>query len=336
MKYLLLLVALLVLAGSASAQTVHESSIVGASSSLDRAAVRHMNPTRPEEAFPLADDITLSYYDASKPIIRWPVPVTFSPLLFVAYGQRMTLPTDYGFVDSARVRLGKTQGDSVFISIVKDTLFDVGNGQFAHLIDLWEDNPDYERVSVAIKDTQPGGWLTARFDHVLVPKQFHVVIDPYVNEQGQATSGFEVLGDSGDVKPLTTEEARSVFIALTPQDQYLSALLDGVVQFDGWAAPAFTNFYMEAFVDMTSSSVATDPSQPVAVFPNPVTSGTFTVSNDNPISAISMRDILGNEVLAWSGMSTSVELRTLWVPKGIYTLEVRSASGIRSSKVIVQ
>ena len=331
MKGLILSILLIVLASPALAQQAQLQRAAGATATKWK---RHIIPS-PQQAQPRAENVKFFYYDDALPTRAWPVPAEFTPLLVVMYGQRVTLERDYGFVDSIRIRLGATQGDSIVVSLMHDTLFEVADDQFAHLIDIFEEGTDYARVTAAMKDTMPGGWLTVHFPHAFVRKEFFVVAEPQINDAGQAVSAFEVIGDVREPAPLTTEGSRSAFVSITPQNFYLSALLDGVVQFDGEDQPAYTNFYIEAYVDVTSLSVRSIDEPVVAVYPNPARAGaSLEITSKNAVERIEIRNVLGVPVHTSEEAQNEITLPQL--PAGMYHILITTDAGVTVEKLIVE
>jgi hypothetical protein len=336
MKKLLLSLALLGFAGSAGAQTIGDYARSGATSPFIpewRAAERPVET----KSRPLAENLKLEYYDETLQQIGWQAPVDYGGLVAFTYGQRMTLPTDNGFVDSVRLNFAGAQGEQIGVVLLPDTLFETSPGQFFHLIDIFSDRDAYGEAVIPVTSIGQDGWVTVPFAHVAVPKNFFVAAVPMFNGQ-QFTSAFVLRGDNKPTRVRTTEDSRSAMVGiLTQSSQTLTVLMDSLITIDGQTAPAYTDFFIEAYVSNEPASVGDAEMSSAAIYPNPVLAGnTLRISNEQPISSIKLVNALGAEVSSWSGLNATVEMPMTGIASGVYHLLITTDAGVSMEKIIVQ
>lgn len=97
------------------------------------------------------------------------------------------------------------------------------------------------------------------------------------------------------------------------------------------------NLYLDdiSFSGTTTGISENDLSSSVSVFPNPAADH-VTISGDMLIDAnISLRNVIGEEMMNVSSLSNNMELSLSTIPNGIYFLNIRSENGIATKKIIV-
>ena len=343
MKKLLPIILGLALAGTASAQTVSLNQTPAATIAVD--ASWGLSPTvKPfpsSASAPLAETLKLSYYDAQGQVQPWQAPVALNQETFVAaYAQRFTLPTTEGFLDSVKILIGgaaevpEGSGGMINILIVA-----------ANLIDFPDPSPDFylpnlsqagligsAQLPAAAFAGAQNVWLTLNTQHMAVPQHFFVYVAPSFG----ATTNTSVVVLPSEVKfntPSTMENSRSVIHTITGAQQSVS-IMDNV--FNIPTEPAAVNFYMEAFVDVETGSVARPSTSAAAMFPNPVaTSSTLNIQHNEHINSVRIVNMLGSEVQSWSGKSASVKLSTSELSTGVYNVIVNTENGVTTEKLIV-
>lgn len=308
MKRLLLTALLLICADSASAQ-----------SPLPRVA---------------AEDIKLSYYDPSLPTFEWYAPANYNPYLIIDLGQRFTLPTESGFVDSVRIYFGGiTEGGArLTISLYADTLFDTGVG-FYRLMNDYSENATFGSVDVETAALTPNAWNTIPMGHVKVPKEFFVRVSP--EDDGQTfISDYTLRSEQETVRARTTENSRSAFFGAY-NGQYITAILDSTFYSIETGDILIGDLWMEAFVDVSSSGVAQHNASSFAMYPNPVAANqSLHIESASEVKSVVITNLLGVEVGRWAGSQAS-QVSTNGLTKGVYYVTVQTADGARSEKLIV-
>ena len=325
---------LLLLCAGLRAQSVAGPHI-GAAGSLPTWGQATSSPDEAQPAAkPLGEKLKLSYYDPSLPIRVWPAPADFGGLVSILYGQRFTLPSDGGFVDSIRLNFAAIAGAEVGIALVPDTLFETSPGTFYHLIDIFSERDAYAEAVIGPTSLPADGWVTVSFDHVAVPKQFFVVAMPNF----QAGGTFELRGDAKPTRVRTTDDSRSAMVAvITSQNLTMSMILDSFIIFTGEEEPAFTDFYIEAYVETGAASVAQQRNADVAVYPNPV-AGTrsIRIASASGVRSVQLLNALGANVGSWTLAGSEVHLPLGDIPAGMYLLRITGNDGIRTERLIVQ
>lgn len=345
MKQLLLLLLGLSLAGTASAQTVTPSGDVERGISVSEPFSMPSVPTAsgsealPLSASPMAENIKLAYFNPLSQPMLWDAPYQVNQSLVVLqYSQRFTLPSNSGFVDSIRVRFARANGDTIYVFLVKDSLYELAAGDF-HLMDLVSSGNLYGGIAIPVvllPQIAVDGWVTIQFPHIAVPKEFHIMVSPRILVEGSsisATSDLRLVAENSTGTTPATETSRSNFVALTPQGQQLFSM-DNYFSQNG--EPVAVNFHMEAYVDVAQGTVAPEASAPARMYPNPIAlNGTLTIEHPEQIASVRIVNILGNEMQSWNGMSSNVKLSIPDLPAGVYNVIVNTESGVTTEKLIV-
>lgn len=339
MKRLLLFIVLLGFASSANAQVTVDFSTARIAGDLSKMGTPINQPfvlgpvtSAPFHlSSPLHHDGVIKYYDDALPTINWVAPADFGVTSFI-YGQRITLPTDGGTLDSIRLNFVQTAGNTIIVALMQDTLITLG-GQDFRVINL--NAQPYAAAQFPATAVPPNSWVTITLDQVAVPKDFFIAVIP--STQGQSiTSSFALRGDSKPVRLRTTEDSRSAVVFITSEG-LLSLPLDSTITFQGQPDAAYTDFYLEAYPTSEHSSIGRDIAAPASVYPNPVLAGgMLRVNHPEAVSQIRIVNALGAEVSNWNGLSSNVELSMRQIPGGVYHLLITTGSGVTSEKIVVQ
>jgi hypothetical protein len=177
-------------------------------------------------------------------------------------------------------------------------------------------------------------WHTITIPHVKVPKDFHVMIFPIQTSLEEFSSKFWIVGEMHfDQAP--SSDSRSDVMITSDLIEYTPRLLDGYYNYLG--NPLGVDIHMDAFVDITSSSVKHDAESTIALYPNPIVrNGILHVEHSSAISSASVRNILGTEMLKWNGLSAHVQLPLNGLPSGAYQVLITGESGESSEMILVQ
>lgn len=283
------------------------------------------------------EQVTLKYFDQSLPTLSWLGEGQYGPYLLYWAGERMTLPSQSGFLDSVSIQLDSVSTDSLFVFIAEDTLYDVGGGQLFRLINIFRDETIIASANIYPEQVSRNAPVMVRFPHIPVPKEFFVVISPSVNQNGQPTNFFLIRGDSKPPRERTTEGSRSAGVFVDLQSGGLiSAILDGTFIPNGQTEAAFSDFYITAFVDASPTSVEgpTIETSQIRVFPNPA-SRHIEVSTPFSEGDLQMYDMLGRIVSTTriDNATTHVDLGE--IPNGTYWLVVRSGNTFSKTSISV-
>ncbi|HZV12220.1 MAG TPA: T9SS type A sorting domain-containing protein [Candidatus Kapabacteria bacterium] len=319
------------------------SGVYGATLSNGLAAsVNAPNPQPPFVANP--STISLSYYNDSLPVFDWIFPALYNPFAIGAFGERMTLPTDSGYVDSVAVRIDSAAGDSIIIALVPDTLFNVGGGRLFNLMNVFQTPFKFFFFKkIAVPSVRIDSFTVITTNHVKVSKDFFVFVAPNGIFTGDPPSGWSfktsaILKLTGDVEPTrtrTTDNTRSAFIGVLQTGQVLSAILDSTFVIYSTNAIAFTNFYATAFVDTAGAAGVKDgitPSANIAIsdYPNPFASSTqLKINTAGDHTSLKIYDALGRDVADLTSQlphdnSSEVIFNAGNLPPGVYYARLQS------------
>jgi hypothetical protein len=279
-------------------------------------------------------DMPISYYDPTAPTYSWGVPSNWNPIAIIAFTERITLPSNSGFVDSVTVIFNQISGDSVTVFLDPDSVLLTPSGYY-HLDETLFDPTVLTYAMTEIYPSQLNGsdTVTVYFPHVSVPMNFHVG----VTLGSQATS-FEVRGDTEATVPRTVENCHSTWIGV---DQGTSQIESNVVDSSltplGYTSPLYSNLYITAYVQTSSSDVASNSisNSVVQVFPNPASDKlSINIPSDDQMNGVELRDVLGRVVLSTSGDIRSLDISKLF--PGRYEAVINSSLGITVSPVVIQ
>ncbi len=227
-------------------------------------------------AAPAGGALRLSYYDTSRRILAWPCAVNVGSATVFVLGERMTLPTTYGHLDSIAFLADSVVGDSLEIGIQGDSLYNTGAGQF-HLINAWDiAATTYFDTTISMSSVGIHGWTTVPVPHAIVPQQFYVTLVPHV-ANNTFTSWYWLASDSEDTRVRTAENCRSAMLYTAGQNVFSGVFDSTLILNASMTQPAFVNFYIAAYVDtvMLSGVHAAAPraGMALATFPDPCVDG---------------------------------------------------------------
>ncbi len=283
-----------------------------------------------------AADLSISYYDPSAPIYGWAAPTNVGSFDIIGFTERITLPSDSGYIDSVTIVFDQISGDSVAIVLDPDTILLTPAG-FDHL-DATVFNTSLNSFGTAvIYPSQLSGsdTVTVVFPHIQVPQNFQVGLVPSVYTSG-FTASYSIQGDTEATRVRTTDNCRSTFIGInTSTDHYESGVIDSNFMPVGYPSPLYSNLYITAFVSNLSSSVASNnASSVISVFPNPA-STFLQIQGVIGTSNVELLDLLGRTVLS-SEINGSDKLDVSQLQPGRYEAIIHSANGITSAPVLIQ
>jgi hypothetical protein len=285
----------------------------------------------------LGAETALSYFDNTLPAINFGV-ATIGNYTVYALGERMTLPTSAGFVDSVHLTLAAATGDSVAIMLFPDTLYQTADGLF-HLINIVDPNAlPYAVAWVPAAAINGPTNITITYPHVAVPQNFFVVVSANVNtSQLMITSQFTLVGDSKPVVPRTTGNARSAFLAFIGTNANTS-LFDSTFTNSQTGQPIYSDWEVTTYVQTAQGSVALNSGNDdgIRVFPNPATSHlSISAPSGFENGTVELRDMLGRLAIQSTQLNgESLDLRGL--APGRYEAVVRSPSGVMTAPVSIQ
>ena len=345
MKKLLLILLGASLAGTASAQTISqtESSVSVPVEESIYSLTQIAKPYQPPSAAPQADNVRLSYYSPTGTQFAWQGPVqdpNNTAIIYLAYGQRFTLPAEAGTVDSVRIQFGQivqtAAGGQVNILVVRDSLFDFTPDPDFHLPQISEAGLiGSAAVPAAAVAGLQNFTLTINFNGMPVPKEFFVYVAPSFAGTSNS-SAFTLISEIQTDVVRSTENSRSVvhFLNAATQSESVS-VMDNFFSIDG--NQVGVNFAIEAFVQTETGSVDRPSTTPAAMYPNPVSaSNMLKIEHNEMISSVRIVNMLGNEVLGWDGMRNVVELSAAGLAKGVYHVIVNTENGMTTEKLIVE
>jgi hypothetical protein len=286
---------------------------------------------------PQQENVKLSYYDALNPQISVLAPEVYGTVALVALSERFTLPKAQAYLDSVRIHFDGVEGERVVVRIHRDTLISI-NGVDHHFINISPTATIYSgEFSIEEIAEQRGTWLTVPLPHVKVPQEFHVVIYGMQTGPQDFSSRFWLLGDRFYDQPPTLNSRSGYFASTNPDDlaDIYPGLMDGFFTLNG--LPIAIEFHIEAFVDVTSSSVKERDLPHVTVYPNPIPSNAqLHISHQSIINAVRITNMLGDEVLRWEGNSMNLSLSLSTLTAGTYNVLIDTRDGVVLEKFIVQ
>ena len=264
-----------------------------------------------------AEEVTLSYFDPNvDQRIAWPLFITIGGAQVIGYSQRFTLPTATGKVLTISAALPQAQGDTVRIFLLADSLYDLSPTP----LHFYELNKVYAAVDVPVAAI-PTSTATVTLDFgtgVPVGKEFHVLVMPRLAGSTN-TSSFQALSDDKNTRQVTTETARSGYLAITPTNQLTRGILDGIT-ISGRTAPVTPDFYVAVTATTDASGVGPLSAHNVVLFPNPAprNSSVSILLSAKEFAAVRVLDLLGNEVFSSTSESGSVTIDTRGFAAGVY------------------
>jgi hypothetical protein len=289
--------------------------------------------THPSSNFPhsqtLGVDKAYSYFDSSLPTFSWTGNGKYSKYLFLALGERITMDGDSAFVDSVKVLLDRISTDSVELTLFLDTLYNVGNGRFFHLIDAFSTTAaPYAFAPIQSSEVKGPTWITVKFPHVKVPKNFFVMLSPSNNGK-QFTNFYIWQTDREPARTLTADNTRSATVASdTSTGQLLSIILDGQFLATDNGMPLYTNFYTIVYASQVPAAVRTAnlAALGLSIYPNPAQSGSrIAVTGAGPAASLIVSDLLGRTQFSAFGRELavgSVQIPVSGMAAGAYQVEL--------------
>ncbi len=292
----------------------------------------------------LSADIALSYFDNTMPLSSFGV-ATIGQYTVYALGERMTLPTSTGFVDSVTLTFTAASGDSVAVILFPDTLY---MDQY-HLINILDPNATPYSAPTWIPASLINGSLvngttslTIHYPHIAVPQNFFVVVLANVNTtQLSITSSFALLSDTKPVIPRTADNTHSAFLAYVTNNNTLNNttnIFDSTFTNSQTSEAIYSDWYITSFVQTTEGSVAVghQNNNELSVFPNPAVSH-LSLSTPSGLEngTVELMDMLGRVAIPSTTLSAE-SLDVSGLAPGRYEAIVHSASGVMTSPVIIQ
>jgi hypothetical protein len=302
-------------------------------------------------------DSSLQYFEPSAPRHAWPIEGNWGSFVMFGLGERITLSSDSGYLDSVTF-LFNGVADTVHVLLVSDTLFPTTAGTF-HLMNGFDQSAAiYGSAIIVPKNNGTDSTITVQFPHVLVPKEFHVLVAPSINSV--TVPQFNLISDSEATRTRTVDNSRSNFIGIvTSSRQLFVALVDSTLVPAGDLLPLFSNLYITAYVsenpagatnetqyiglipaleESLSSGVTEDPlsSQNISVFPNPA-STTIQLSIPNSVGSVQVEiiDLLGRPVLS-AQIDGEGKLDINRIQAGRYEAVIHTTNGLITMPLLIQ
>jgi hypothetical protein len=93
----------------------------------------------------------LSYFDSTLGVSEWGDELV-NPYFLISLGERFTLPTNSGFVDSVTLQIDSITADSITVALFPDTLLNV-NGTDTHIMNVFDlqSLADLDRMGYAVQ-----------------------------------------------------------------------------------------------------------------------------------------------------------------------------------------
>lgn len=322
------------IAGTANGQGVVKGGAVASDVTLwPQATAVLQSSSRPST---LGADLSISYFEPNAPTLSWIAPANWSPLIMTGFTERITLPTDSGFVDSVQIVFDSTGGDSIAVLLDPDTviLTPVGYDHLDEGIFNLSASP-YATAFIHPAALNGSHNATVVFPHVAVPKNFHVGLVPHLTST-TVFSFFYLRGDTETTRVRTVDNCHSTFIAFNPSlNQYESGVVDGNLTPAGYTSPLYSNFYISAFVSTSASSVSAENNSPsISLYPNPATTFIQFQGLGNGTN-VELLDVLGHIVLSEQVVGNN-KLDISGLRPGRYEALVHTANGLLTVPVVIQ
>jgi hypothetical protein len=282
-----------------------------------------------------------SYYDAATQPLLFRVPTNYGSFTSVMVGERFTLPTVEGFLDSVFVAMPSLPLGTMRFDVWADALrqrLQTDTTKY-HYPDLWTGPAawlDTARVSAGQNDTT--GFTKVVFNHKLVPQEFHVTAMPL--SIGGISTMFGIVSDSktGDSSTINPRVSRATMV-VNYQGQAIPLQMHGFFA-NSIGQGLAPNWYMIVFLEV---DLATGGTQSVALpigpgldqnYPNPFTTSTghtvipFTMAQRGFVT-LEVCDAVGRVVrtLANEEVNAGSHVRIFnakGLPAGLYTYRLIS------------
>ncbi len=281
---------------------------------------------------------TFKYYDETLPTYDWIVGATYSPYTMLYLGERISLPTSTGWVDSVEITFGSVSSDSITIALLPDTLYEIQPGTTYHLMNIFtQDAIPYYELRIATKDIVLGKPTMLHFPHVLVGKEFFVAPTIEFDPATVVIFPYSIRSDREPTRDRNTQNARSAAIGIANQLTY-SLITDGSFIPSGDSIAIYSNFYILAFVELGPLAVRQIPinNNQLSVYPNPCSAQTqLHLKTTTTSTMVELIDVCGRTVFQniFSGEQTTLDCSSL--PAGIYRVVCKSTVGTISSTISV-
>jgi hypothetical protein len=227
MKQALLILVVGLMAVSASMAQVADPSSAGAPMMMQQRIIVDDKPLFTPLFTPVVPPPTTvsgGYFDNKLQAMRFYVPATYGTFAVVQAGERFTLPTPDGFIDSMYVLLYSLPLGAMQFEVYDDALRQRAsyNPTLFHYPDYWTGLPailDTAQVNAGRADSTH--FIKVSFNHKLVGKDFHIV-GRSKNYGGITTSLFSLISDSkvGDTTDLEPESSRATILVLYNNNYY--------------------------------------------------------------------------------------------------------------------
>jgi|GEM_PF-6812387 len=318
---------------AARGQGVINGGSIGANASL------FFHPAMPAPEIPfstLSNDVAINYFEPSTPTHSWLIPSFWGSAVMVGLTQRVTIPTDSGFVDSVRIVFDAISGDSVAVLLDPDTiLFYDPLGEYFHLdATVFNTTLNPFGIGVIYPSLLSSDTVTVPFPHVLVPMNFHVTLIPSKTQQGGFTASFAIRGDSEATRVRTVDNAHSTYV-LVSGNRLLTGVIDSNITPPTDTVPMYSNLYITAYISNAPSGVTSnETSSAISIFPNP-TSSSIQIQSCEVISHVELLDLLGRTVLSQK-LDGSGAIDVSQLEPGRYEAVAHSPRGVLTAPVLIQ
>lgn len=254
--------------------------------------------------------VTLSKYDINKPPVWIEAPGVQDPWAYTGFGERFTLASDGGFLDSIRIHFDSVAGDLIQIGVLHDVIRETSRGTF-HLAD-YSFFGLIAQYTIEITDlpSTRDFWITIPTEHLPVPKEFHIGVGANAVAQGsdEYTSMFRLAGEPHFGQNATVD-SRSNILLTQDFSSFTTDVFDGFFTSNG--RPLGIDFHIDAVVELAAASVEQSGAATTAIYPNPVASGGELHVGQSDASLLVLYDVLGNELFRAESWTGSVKLPML-------------------------
>lgn len=165
------------------------------------------------------------------------------------------------------------------------------------------------------------------------------VVDGVSEPTGADTQVFTAGQTIADLDAGTTEGYSVTWYVLNEESTFetvpaTTVLENGVTYFVTQSAGSCVSAY-HAITATTTASFQNNALNSLKVFPNPATN-VITVNNSDVISQISISNLLGQTVINQKANAASTQVNVAALPAGTYILQVQTANGTATAKVVKQ
>jgi hypothetical protein len=276
---------------------------------------------------PQNEKLDLFYYQQSAQNLDLIAGFNYGSFVTLALGERFTLPTDSGHVDTVMVLLDSALGTGFAVTFWPDMIGTGPQSQEVHL-------PGTPSIAAYhVNQYAPHAMTKIIVPHVAVPKEFYILI--FADVSGNTITGQAIMRSDIGPSKAPSLDSRSMMI-INVNGNTIAYPADSVFSAVTGEPPVSTNFYMHAIVDTTQSPTASvtlnKSSFNFSASQNPFS--TITELNLTGLSAsdmasarVSLFDALGRELMSVAPRTTSVKISGASLPVGQYTAVLQTASG---------